>query len=135
MNTRRAFRQRGTRAAFGVLVALVIAEPDAMSMPMFARKLGVSCHFCHTTPPRLNEAGYQFRAAGFRLPYMIGKDDKHPFRFFDYSSARVQVTHRATRSQSGSLINNVTELRFQALELYPLTGSWGRHLSSNAKFT
>jgi hypothetical protein len=124
--------RRETRAVIGAVAALLITESSASSMPMFARKLGVSCTFCHTTPPRLNDTGYEFRAAGFRLPQWIGKDDQ-PFRFFDYSSARVQVTHRATRSDRGAGIDS--ELRFQALELYPMTGSWGRYLSSNIKFT
>ena len=48
---------------------------EASAMPMFARKLDVGCAYCHTTIPRLNETGYKFRAAGFRSPEDIGKDE------------------------------------------------------------
>ncbi|HEX9129645.1 MAG TPA: hypothetical protein VF850_10815, partial [Gemmatimonadaceae bacterium] len=42
-------------------------------IPAFARRLNVSCNYCHTTIPRLNATGYKFRAAGFRMPEDIGK--------------------------------------------------------------
>lgn len=120
---------------FAALAALLIGESYATALPMFARKLGVSCAFCHTTPPRLNETGYRFRAAGFRLPTMIGKDDKQPFRLFDYNSVRVQGRYSASRSQTAPATKTVNELKFQALELYPFTGAWGKYLSSNIKLT
>lgn len=48
---------------------LIIGDQNnAKAMPMFGRKYGVSCAVCHTSPPRLNETGYKFRAAGFRFP-------------------------------------------------------------------
>ena len=62
----------------------------AFAMPMFARRLGVPCSTCHTSPPRLNETGYQFRAAGYRMPAEIGKGgEKKPFNFFDYNGIRL----------------------------------------------
>jgi hypothetical protein len=63
---------RTMRLSAGMIFGSVIAAslgnaPNAEAMPMFSRKLGVQCNFCHTTIPRLNEVGYKFRAAGFRL--------------------------------------------------------------------
>lgn len=71
-------------AACVVAAMMLIAVPQAMALPMFARTLGFSCAVCHTTPPRLNETGRRFRAAGFCLPQAIGQEAKKPFRFFDY---------------------------------------------------
>jgi hypothetical protein len=122
------------RTVFASVVVLLLAESRALSMPLFARRLGVSCTFCHTTPPRLNETGHEFRAAGFRMPQWIGKDNL-PFRFFDYTSVRLQVNHRVTRSSNATATNTVNDLTFHAFELYPMTGSWGKYLSSNVKFT
>src|ERR1041385_9540486 len=57
---------------FGAFIWLA-ALPAANAMPLFARKYGVPCSTCHTTIPRLNETGYKFRAAGFRMLADIGK--------------------------------------------------------------
>ncbi|HEX9083125.1 MAG TPA: hypothetical protein VF836_00185, partial [Gemmatimonadaceae bacterium] len=59
-------------------------------IPAFARRLNVSCNYCHTTIPRLNATGYKFRAAGFRMPEDIGKAPTAKFELGDYFSARIQ---------------------------------------------
>ena len=50
----------------------------AWSMPNFARKYSMSCNGCHTTIPRLNQTGFDFRKAGFRMPSEIGQEAKIP---------------------------------------------------------
>jgi len=102
---------------------------------MFARKFGLSCSVCHTSPPRLTETGRKFRSSGFRPAATSGSDDQPPFKFFDYNSARVQVRLTESRSRTGSQESTVNELKFQALELYPFTGAWGRYLASDVKVT
>ncbi len=102
---------------------------------MFARKYGVNCSTCHTTAPRLNETGYRFRAAGFRMPEEIGRHSAEPFDILDYSSARLQFRTGATRSKVGPLTTTNHQTLVQALEFYPLTGSWGKYFSSNIKVT
>src|SRR5215468_3189446 len=72
------------------------------AMPLFARRLGVPCSTCHTSPPRLNETGYQFRAAGYRMPAEIGKGGENkPIKFFDYTGIRLQARYDATRARTG----------------------------------
>src|SRR5262244_725499 len=75
------------------------------AMPFFARKLGVPCSTCHTSPPRLNETGYKFRAAGYRMPGEIGKDGKDgenkAFNFFDYNGLRLQGRLDTTSTKIG----------------------------------
>ena len=34
----------------------------------FARRYGVDCSVCHASYPQLNETGYKFRVAGYRMP-------------------------------------------------------------------
>ena len=71
-------RKRINKKAFIVVyaalavIALQIADKGTSALPMFARRYGVGCSTCHTSAPRLNETGYQFRAAGFRMPNEIG---------------------------------------------------------------
>src|SRR6266511_1590139 len=105
MTNGKRFRALFTLSLLVAGVAVCAGGRTVFAMPMFARKLGVPCSTCHTSPPRLNETGYQFRAAGYRMPAEIGKGgEKKPFNFF-------------------------------AAELYAFTGAWGKYLSSNIKAT
>jgi hypothetical protein len=48
-------------------VLAVAAAAPVQAIPAFARRYGVSCHFCHDGYPKLNPMGYAFRARGFRM--------------------------------------------------------------------
>jgi len=52
-------------ALFLSLLAFVPTLADAT--PQFARTYRVDCSYCHSAPPRLNERGLRFVAAGYRL--------------------------------------------------------------------
>src|SRR5262249_60826287 len=115
--------------------AALARSRTVFAMPMFARKLGVPCSTCHTSPPRLNETGFQFRAAGYRMPSQIGKADEKPFKFFDYNGVRLQARYDATKARTGHDASHNNNFNLFAAELYAFTGSWGKHLSSNLKAT
>src|SRR5262247_1802288 len=55
-----------------LLLGILVVSGECSAMPMFARRYNVPCSTCHTSPPRLNETGYRFRAAGFRMPEELG---------------------------------------------------------------
>ncbi len=135
-------------ALFTVTLWGLVAARDASAMPNFARKLGVPCETCHTTIPRLNETGYKFRAAGFRLPEMIGKSEEQKFELGDYFSARLQARYdtQVTNQPNGAPVANViggvpgprtstNALSFQEFTLYPVTGSWGKYFGSLAELS
>src|SRR5215470_4713129 len=108
----------------------------AFAMPLFARKLGVPCSTCHTSPPRLNETGYKFRAAGYRMPEEIGKGGENkPFNFFDYNGVRLQGRLDATSTKIGPVDTQKNKFSLYAAELYSFTGAWGKYFSSNLKTT
>lgn len=126
-----------------LLGALSSVSEDASAMPVFARKYDVPCAYCHTTIPRLNRIGYKFRAAGFRLPDSIGKEEKKPFDLGNYFSARIQSRYDtvATNQPNGAPIANclgnvcgsrttTNAFSFMEATLYPLTGSWGKYFGS-----
>ncbi|HKP84974.1 MAG TPA: hypothetical protein VJZ26_02685 [Blastocatellia bacterium] len=121
-------------AAFAV-AALRTSERDAKALPLFARRLGVGCATCHTSPPRLNETGYRFRAAGFRMPEEIGKENSKPFKLTDYVGIRLQARWDEARSKTD--IESETKSHFDlfAAEGYFFYGPWGKYLSSNLKAT
>jgi hypothetical protein len=127
------------RAIFTLLLlvaAAYVRGKAVFAMPMFARKLGVPCSTCHTSPPRLNETGYQFRAAGYRMPADIGKsDEKKPFNFFDYNGVRLQARYDAAHTRIGPDATQKNKFSLYAAELYSFTGAWGKYLSSNLKAT
>jgi len=60
---------RTSTLTFWALAAAVVATPSvAEGTPQFARAYRVDCSYCHSLPPRLNERGLNFLAAGYRLP-------------------------------------------------------------------
>jgi len=116
---------------FVVTCLTVFLANRAEAMPMFARKYDVSCSTCHTTIPRLNEVGYKFRAAGFRMPDEIGKAEGKKFDLGDYFSGRGQARYDASRTRLGSTTSSSKNaLTFHEVTLYPATGSWGKYYSS-----
>ncbi len=115
----------------GVLVFLFsVDKRNATAMPMFSRKLGVPCSTCHTMIPRLNETGYKFRAAGFRMPENIGKPEEKKFELGDYVSGRLQARYDASRTKTGAASTSSNQLAFHEVTLYPATGAWGKYFSS-----
>jgi hypothetical protein len=63
---------------------------SANAVPMFARMYSYSCSTCHAPGyGQLNKFGYNFRAAGYRIPKDIGKvQNDGKFDFGNYSTAR-----------------------------------------------
>jgi hypothetical protein len=124
-------------AIFTFVGFVIIGPTNTKAIPAFARKYGLSCGACHTSPPRLNETGYRFRAAGFRWPEAIGsKEHDERFDIFDYMSARLQVRYTATRSKTDpEPATTSDEIKLQAFELYPFAGSFGKYLSADTKVT
>jgi len=115
-----------------VLIAgLGFLPSPAHAMPNFARKYKADCGMCHTAVPKLNRLGYEFRAAGYRMPNDIGKDEKE-FNLGDMFAARLQEEvnyHEHDAPGSGSDYTN-SQLNFVEATLYPMTGSWGRNFAS-----
>jgi hypothetical protein len=129
--------QTGKCLTIALLTAIVLNLLGSLTavsaMPMFARKYGVNCATCHSSPPKLNETGYKFRVAGFRFPGEESSDKS--FNLFDYSSVRLQLRYDASRTETGTTASESYRFRVQAVEAYPLTGTWGKHFSTNFKFT
>jgi hypothetical protein len=125
--------------AVGVALAAVTFQSEkrrAEALPMFARRLGVSCSTCHTSPPRLNETGYKFRAAGFRMPNEIGRNsDERLFKPTDYIGFRLQPRYDVVHSRTGDLSDTVQKGRLFAAEGYLWFGPISKYFSSNVKIT
>lgn len=60
------FRQLCMGIPLGAALAVVF-PPAVGATPEFARRYQVDCTACHSSPPRLNEGGLRFLAAGYRL--------------------------------------------------------------------
>jgi hypothetical protein len=108
---------------------------SASAIPAFARRENMACASCHTTIPRLNRLGYQYRNAGFRLPGDIGVDRK--VAIADMLSARTQTEANITHVNNEASKTSTTSRQIQAVEftLYPVTGSFGKWWSSFAELS
>jgi hypothetical protein len=100
----------------------------AEALPMFARKYHMECAGCHDNLvfPRLNDVGFKFRRAGFRMPENIGKDELSDFDVSDYFSASAQATYSVTHDDSGTL----NGFALDELSLRPITGSFQKYFAS-----
>lgn len=123
-------RSRVSYILIGLVAGALVSTTDAAAMPNFARKLNVPCSTCHTTIPKLNETGYRFRAAGFRLPEDIGKPETKPFDLADYFAGRLQARYDASRTKIGLVASHRSQVRFHELTFYPVTGSFEKYFSS-----
>lgn len=138
---------RFVQLACGATVAVALLTPSVEAMPNFARQYGISCSSCHSVIPRLNEAGYEFRRAGFRMPDEIGKPrdveknrETASFIGANYFDARIQANasylrrDHATDTGDYTAIgdNKYTNSQIELLEftLYPLTGAFLKNWST-----
>jgi hypothetical protein len=130
-------RQRAPIVLAMIFMALLchFGNRNAKGLPMFARRYGVPCATCHTSPPRLNETGYQFRAAGFRMPDELGGSGEIKRKLSDHIGFRLQPRYDARRSAEGSKVETRQKLNLFAAEGYLWYGPISKHFSSNLKIT
>ncbi len=125
-----------------VLASLVLlgvcggGASTAEATPNFLRKLGNpadGCHACHTIMPRLNEFGYRFRAAGYRVPDRIGQADSRPFELGEYISIGMIARYDLSKTETSPVSSRKNQLAFSDIELFPFTGSLGANFSSKVE--
>jgi hypothetical protein len=117
---------------------LALGCMQLLAMPNFARKYGVDCATCHTTIPVLNEMGYNFRKAGFRMPSEIyrmngtktSSDKPVQSTLENTTSARIQLRYDNTSHDDGVKTTSNSQLTAHEITFYPLTGSYGKYMGS-----
>lgn len=62
------FNSRRNTSVLSILLGFFLAPSASFATPQFARTYRVDCAYCHSLPPRLNERGLGFVAAGYRFP-------------------------------------------------------------------
>ena len=82
--------KKQTLAVLTAMVLFLGLAPSTWAVPMFARMYSYNCTMCHYPGyGQLNKFGYNFRAAGYRLPSDIGKDmNGGKYDFTNYIAAR-----------------------------------------------
>ena len=126
---------RGLALILLVIGGTYLAHRRTCAMPMFARRYGVPCSTCHTSPPRLNETGYRFRAAGFRMPEELGHNVDRSLRLKDHIGFRLQPRLDLVRSTIGSQHQSNQDVELFASEGYLWYGPVSKYFSAMAKVT
>ena len=118
-------------AAFTIALA---TSRTAAALPQFARKYKLDCSGCHDALafPRLNEVGYKFRRAGFRMPENIGKDELAAFALDNYFSALVRVDNTTTVAGDGGDADWLNTFSGE-VSLWALTGSFEKYFASEVE--
>lgn len=116
------------------LVASQFAPSTAGAMPMFARKYKLPCTACHDSLayPRLNDVGYKFRRAGFRMPENIGKDELTDFSMTDYNSMKVEADNTTNVDRKAGTTDSSNTFGGD-MELHVMTGSFQKYFASEAE--
>ncbi len=120
-----------------LLAGLAVSIPvrTAEAMPNFARKYGLGCGSCHDVVPKLNEFGWKFRAAGYRMPDEIGQ--KQPaFNLGDYFAGRINMSINqtsATAAASGSPTVSNFNMAFTGGSIYMVFGALTPNISSESE--
>jgi len=118
-----------------LLLGLFAIDCECEAMPMFARRYNVPCSTCHTSPPRLNETGYRFRAAGFRMPEELGHAVEGKQDLLDHIGFRLQPRVHVVHSSIGPDTQTQNEVQLFATEGYLWYGPISKHFSASAKVT
>lgn len=120
--------------AWVVLVAVSLATRPAHALPQFARKYKMDCSGCHDTLafPRLNDVGYKFRRAGFRMPENIGKEELADYTIDNYFGASIQADNSTAVTRSGGTTDSLNTFSGE-LSLYALTGSFEKYFASETE--
>lgn len=78
-------------------VARLRAYEAGYGMPNFVQRYNMTCSSCHTTIPRLNRFGYEFRRAGYRMPEEIAVEQVMKFdNSFAPGFSRASITPATT---------------------------------------
>ncbi len=80
-------------------VAKLMLATDADATPQFARMYRVDCSHCHMLPPRLNERGLAFAAAGYRFAD-VGLDRRPTFPLAFWNTVDAEWRHSANLSKA-----------------------------------
>lgn len=118
-------------ATFG-LSALMLLIPSKYSkseaIPAFARQTKMSCTACHTTYPRLNSFGWQFKENGYRLPGVENHATQNMDENFDLFKQVPLSLKIASTVQMQSSTPNI-DFQFPSEVEFKAGGSWGEHFS------
>lgn len=98
-----------------VTISSVCLSP-LYAIPVFARKYSVDCATCHSSFPRLNDYGWQFRQNGYQLPdHKINEktilESPPPFAM----RASVMYNHDKFKNSPGS--TDVNQIQLNSLDL------------------
>ena len=104
---------------------------EASAYANFARRYGVSCSVCHVSFPQLNDVGYKFRVAGYRMPDEIGADAKWS-NWGDNASLRFSENYNVASTKGNKSSTPETNgFANSGLETYPLEGAFGKYVAAN----
>lgn len=119
-------------AVAAAIVAATAGSADAL--PQFARKYKMPCSGCHDALayPRLNDVGFKFRRAGFRMPETIGEAELADYTLDNYFGAAVRADNATDVTRNGGSTDSLNTFQGE-LALYALTGSFAKYFASQTE--
>jgi|GEM_PF-6641909 len=137
-------------AVFGLLAAVWVLPPvvhrarhlcpvrpdgmnEAGAYAAFARRYGVGCETCHASYPQLNETGYKFRIAGYRMPDEIGNDAKWS-NWGDNTSIKLLENYNVAGTKGAASSTPETNgFASGGFQWFPTEGGYGKYMYANTE--
>lgn len=100
--------------------------------PAWSRKYNAQCTLCHTTYPRLNRTGYEFKRLGYRLPKEVEAKDKGKTPELQRAGSGKADHQTYVIEPTGYKPEAATSLSEQGLALFEKLNCAGCHMLNNA---
>ncbi|MBE9531754.1 MAG: hypothetical protein IME98_02995, partial [Proteobacteria bacterium] len=99
-----------------LFILSTFAASESFAMPMFAKRIGRDCSYCHVSFPKLNETGRIFRANGFRFAeeeqWVEIKDmDTLPL------AMEIEIEGVFNKTKSGGVWSDESDMKVEELEI------------------
>lgn len=116
------------------LWGILSLKNNLTAMPNFARQAGLQCTNCHTVIPKLNEMGYRFRAAGFRMPDEISNPPQYK-ELGELYAFRIQGRLDFKHTEGTGTVSNQFQFTNHEVTFYPITGAFAKKFSAESELS
>ncbi|MEE9543534.1 MAG: hypothetical protein V3V95_07110, partial [Thermodesulfobacteriota bacterium] len=99
-----------------ILLFTSIMTTESNAMPMFAKRIGRDCSYCHVAFPKLNETGRIFKANGFRFAEEEEWEDIKDMGALPLAM-EIEVEGEFNRTKSAGVTTEESDMKVEEVEI------------------
>lgn len=101
---------------FPVVFLTLLVASESFAMPMFAKRIGRDCSFCHVAFPKLNETGRIFKANGFRFAEEEEWEEIKDMGALPLAM-EIEIEGEFNKTKSGGIWSDESEMKVEEVEI------------------